>query len=101
MGVSKGTVNNWLSGADPIPALKQQLIERIMSENEPKQTDSTPVKPEEITAIAVMMSKEQRAFLAMAANKLGLTLEEFIIRAGVRRAETLLGKFDQQNSNAG
>lgn len=30
IGVSKGTVNNWLCGADPIPYAKLQYIETLM-----------------------------------------------------------------------
>lgn len=30
IGVSKGTVNNWLCGADPIPYAKLQYIETMM-----------------------------------------------------------------------
>ena len=101
VGVSKGTVNNWLSGADPIPFAKLQLIERIINESEEKQVETAPVKPEEITAIAIVMTKEQRAYLTMAAGRLGLTLDQFIIQAGVKRAEGILGKFDQQTSSAG
>lgn len=99
IGVSKGTVNNWLSGADPIPALKQQLIERLMTESEQPPAPQPP-SPENITAIAVLMSKEQRAYLLAAARKLGLTLEEFILLAAMERAERAVGAISQTNSSA-
>lgn len=35
IGVSKGTVNNWLCGADPIPHAKALLIETMMQPAQP------------------------------------------------------------------
>lgn len=95
VGLSKGTVNNWLSGADPIPAPKQQLIERLMKESDPGAA-SAPATPstEELTAIALMMTREQRAYLTAAARRCGQTLEEFILTAAIERAERAVGKFN-------
>ncbi|MBR5888720.1 MAG: hypothetical protein IKY92_01590 [Akkermansia sp.] len=61
---------------------------------------SESLNADEITAIAVLMSKEQRAYLTAASRKLGLTLEEFILLAAMERAERAIGAISQTNSSA-
>lgn len=101
VGVGLSCVNNWLSNSKTnlIPPLKLQLIERLMAESEQPPAPQPPT-PKEITAIAVLMSKEQRAYLTAAARKLGLTLEEFILLAAMERAERAIGAISQTNSSA-
>jgi hypothetical protein len=102
-GVSLSCVNNWLaeSKTNPIPYAKQQLIERIMADREPKSApDQLPPTVEDMTAIAVMMTKEQRARILAAARKEGLTVEQFILRAATERAERITGTIDQTTSRA-
>lgn len=97
LGIAKGSVYNWLSGTAPIPFAKQKLILRIMEEREQSSTPAVPGS-DEVTAIALMMTKEQRAYLAAAARKCGQTLEEFILAAAIERAERAIGKFNTSQS---
>ena len=87
MGVSRGTINNWLSGADPIPALKLQLIERLMQEYE----DPAPaMRLCDITAFAIMVANADKEFIAEAAKAKGMTFDDFVMAASMKWAKDLL-----------
>lgn len=87
MGASKGTINNWLSGADPIPALKLQLIERIMNETE----NQNPILAiNDISAFALMLSTADKEFLIEAAKLRGMAFEEFVLRSAMDSARNIL-----------
>lgn len=64
-------MNNWLSGADPIPKLKLELIERLMQEE-----SSAPVTQSAIIerAIAIPLSAEDYEAVKRAANGKDLDL---------------------------
>ena len=53
-----------------------------------------------MTAIGIMMTLEQRAQIAAAARRLGLTLEQFIVKAALDRAQRTTGNLDQTTSSA-
>lgn len=60
---------------------------------------SKPFNSGDVTAAAVLMSKEQRAYLTTAARKYNLSLEAFILQAAIERAERAIGKFDPESSS--
>lgn len=78
--------------------LTKQQPKLISLRHTPGASQAEPVA--DITAAAVLMSKEQRAYLTTAARKLGLTLEEFILLAAMERAERTIGTITQTNSKA-
>lgn len=71
LGVSKGTVNNWLAGADPIPKIKLAFIENIMRFGV-AQPNITALK-----AFAVQLPDEDYGKCKMAAAQAGKPLEEW------------------------
>lgn len=75
LGVSKGTVNNWLCGADPIPQAKLLLIKRLMEE--PAQAPATTMDLQAVKIINVLLSKEEKARCAAAAEREGKTPEQW------------------------
>jgi len=80
--VSKGTVNNWLSGADPIPKLKLAFIERLMQSAQPETPQSTASTPRTPRAFAVQLSEQDYQRCLAAALRAGKpTIEAWAAQA--------------------
>ncbi len=69
--VSKGTVNNWLSGADPIPKLKLAFIESLMQSSQPEENQSPATTPGTPRAFAVQLSEQDYQRCLAAALRAG------------------------------
>lgn len=78
IGVSKRTVDNWLSGADPIPAAKKKLIEeRMQNSAAPDQTAAVvlPLDTSSVNYITILLTQEEYAECVSAATAEHLDLQ--------------------------
>lgn len=83
LGVSKGTVNNWLCGADPIPFAKQQLIETLLAPAPAPAPE--PPSPASFKVLNVILSREEFALCVAAAKKEGVSVEDWARRIVLER----------------
>lgn len=75
IGVSKGTVNNWLCGADPIPYAKLQLIETMMQPAPPPPAAVNIL--DEVQVITIKLTRAEYAAVRAAAEAEGKTVEQW------------------------
>lgn len=93
VGVSKGSVDNWLSEgvARPIPAAKMKLIEELMQESAaPAAKKPVAVDIGNIEIINVILTREEMEEVARAAAALGLSIDEFARNSILEATETAL-----------
>ena len=75
IGVSKGTVNNWLCGADPIPYAKLQYIETMM---QPAALPPAAVNIlDEVQVITIKLTRAEYAAVCAAAEAEGKAVEQW------------------------
>lgn len=78
LGVSKGTVDNWLAGADPIPARKMQAIDIIMREGtNPTTSPARTISADDFRTFPVLMSAEDYALCEQAAIASELSVSDW------------------------
>ncbi len=95
MGVTKRTIDRWLTANEVIPAMKLEVIEQIMqSENKHTSGLNTLANKkereflfEEIEPIAVTFSKEEYALISKVAKMQGMSAREFIELSVIEDAE--------------
>lgn len=91
--VTKSTVDGWLSKGRPIPIVKRILIGQLMEANSGEDTLhslSGSIDLNSVTCVACPIMPDDRALIEGAARVEGLTIEEFIRRAGLREASSIL-----------
>ncbi len=86
VGVSLGTVNNWLSGNAPIPEKKQLLIGRLMQSGK----DVAPCASEPVRAVAVGLTCAEYAQVQEAAAEAKEELDLFARNAVLKRVTKVL-----------
>lgn len=75
LGVSKGTVNNWLCGADPIPFAKLQLIEQLLQPAPQAAPALPPLDLSSVKIINVRLTAEELDMCIRAARACHMELE--------------------------
>lgn len=76
--VSKGTVDNWLCDAAPIPRAKVDLIEMILS---PEPEHNLTRTLEGLTPMGLLLTDAEYALISTVARNMGLTPDEYARRA--------------------
>ena len=84
MGVSEGTVHNWLAGAKPIPSKKLPLIEKLM------QAGNSSECPAPIRAVAVGLTSAEFERVKEAAAHEHEELDMFARNAVLKRVSEVL-----------
>lgn len=74
VGVAKRTVDNWLSGAQPIPERKLALINEMMEDGE---KTSLVVNINSVEVIVIRVTPDELAQIAAAAAAARMTLENW------------------------
>lgn len=75
IGVSKGTVDNWLCGAHPIPHAKALLIETMMQPAPPPPAAVNIL--DEVQVITIKLTRAEYAAVRAAAEAEGKTVEQW------------------------
>ncbi|MDB6080484.1 MAG: peptidase and domain protein [Akkermansiaceae bacterium] len=80
-GVSKSTVNNWLSTSISIPLKKLQMIDRLTVQLQSEKIDerrAAGLLPEDANRFMLQFSEEDFARINDAANKRGMRIKDYI-----------------------
>lgn len=96
LAVSYQTIRAWMSTRS-IPAAKLARIAEIIEE-EKKPAPSPELPADGVTAVAVMMKKSERALIMEAARLTGTSIEQFILTAGMEKAQGILKVGGEQTS---
>lgn len=58
MKMAKGSIDNWLSGVDPIPQVKLAFIESLMKDSQPVQPPPSSQNTDELKVVSAIVSKD-------------------------------------------
>lgn len=97
-GVSKRSVDNWLSGADPIPYAKQQLIEHLMHPAPPPPLPAGTLDFSGVQIVAFPVTAQEMAEIEQAAELSGMTPQEFCRKAVVDYTAEVLAASEKGES---
>lgn len=89
LGVAKGTVDIWLSGARPIGEAKLKAIKIIMEQSRAGIRPAPPANIDTIKVINILLTPEEEAFVMEAVEHLGTTPIEFARLAILDEAEAI------------
>lgn len=89
LGVAKGTVDIWLSGARPIGEAKLKAIKIIMEQSRAGIRPAPPANIDTIKVINILLTPEEEAFVMEAVEHLGTTPIEFARQAILDEAEAI------------
>lgn len=100
LGVSKGTVNNWLCEATPIPHAKQQLIEQMLA---PQQSapQSNELDLFSTKIILVRLTAQELDMCIRAARACGMELEDWARDTTLKAARSMTAKQEASTASKG
>lgn len=92
------TVNDWFTQRGIIPGAKLSLIRQLMEADATPEAVVPSIPADGVTAVAVMMKKSERALIMEAARLTGTSIEQFILTAGMEKAQGILKVGGEQTS---